>query len=246
MTKFYATVCLPPTTPQEVAEGVATAMAPYDINLTDDWNPDGEWDWWAVHASEGQAYLVLPAYDGDPRLITSATVPAGVAELGGLGPLECLGGPRGLLDFEAMRRRAARTHDALLAAWTELAGTHPPARPLTDFLARHEADPDGYSVADAKREHLLQPLVQDVARRAVEGDPHFGTSFLLNDPIAYFARQHEEARRSAVESAVPGYALVTLDGTWLDGRADGYLAEANRYLDALDPEAVVLDLLCHC
>lgn len=246
MTKFFATVCLPPTAPRDVPQAVASGMAPYDVNLADDWNPDGEWDWWMIHANVGQAYLVRPVHDGDPRLLTPATVPPDLAELGALGPLECFGGPRGLLDFEAMRRRAARTHDARLAAWTALAGAHPPARPLADFLARHEADPDGYSVADAEREHLLQPLVQEVARRAVAGDPHFGTSFLLGDPVAYFAREHEEATRSAAQGAVPGSALLTLDGTWTDGRTDVYLSEANRYLDALDPESVVLDVLCHC
>lgn len=121
----------------------------------------------------------------------------------------------------------------------------PPARPLTDFVAQHEADPDQYSLADAKREHLAQPLVQDVARRAVAGDPHFDTSFLLNDPVAYFAQEFEETRLWSVRCAVPGFALITLDGSWTDAGTDGYWDRANRYLDNLDAEAVVLDLLCH-
>ncbi|MFI2645587.1 hypothetical protein [Streptomyces sp. NPDC018610] len=134
----------------------------------------------------------------------------------------------------------------MLAAWNELTAAHPPARPLVDFVARHEADPEGYSLADAKREHLAQPLVQDVARRAVAGDPHFGTSFLLNDPVAYFARQHEENRLRAIQGTVPGFALITLDGSWTDADTDGYWDRGNRHLDDLDPEAVVVDVLCHC
>ncbi|MCX4424206.1 hypothetical protein [Streptomyces mirabilis] len=245
MTKFYATVCLPPTAPRKIPQAVAAAMAPYNVNLTEEWNPVGHWDWWAIHSSPGNAYLVLPQHDGDRRLVTASTVPRRKAKLDGLGPLECYGGPRGLLDFHGMRERAARAHDALLTAWTGLTAIHPPARPLADFLARHEADPERYSAADAREEHLAQPLVQDVAQRAVAGDPHFDTSFLLNDPVAYFAQEHEEARLWSVRCAVPGFALVTLDGTWMDADTDGHWEQANRYLDALDAEAVVLDLLCH-
>ncbi|MFF2010152.1 hypothetical protein ACFVWY_13910 [Streptomyces sp. NPDC058195] len=246
MTKFVATVCLPPTAPRKIPKAVAAAMAPYDINRAQEGNPEGHWDWWTIRGGTGNAYLVRPPHEGDRRLITASTVPRRKAALADLGPLECYGGPRGLLDFDAMRKRASRTQDALLAAWTELTAIHPPARPLTDFLARHESDPDGYSPADAREEHLAQPLVQDVAQRAVAGDPHFGMSFLLNDPVAYFAREFEETRLGAVRCAVPGFALVTLEGTWTDADTEDYWDRANRYLDGLDPEAVVLDLLCHC
>ncbi|TQJ87997.1 hypothetical protein [Streptomyces sp. SLBN-31] len=244
MTKFIATVCLPPTKPRRLVKAAAAAMAPYD--LSDARNPAGEWDWWAVHSEPGRGFLVLPAHDGDRRLLTPATVPRRKADLAPLGPLECHGGPRALLDFDAMRQRSAHRYDALRAAWEELAAPHPPARPLTEFVARHEADPEGYSKEDAKRDHLLQPLVQEVAQRAVAGDPHFDMSFLLKDPVAYFAQEHDAARRDAVEAAVPGFALLTLDGTWTDATSDGYWERANGYLDDLPGEAVVVDLLCHC
>lgn len=247
MTKFFATVCLSPTTPRKVPQAIADAMAPYDFNLVpEDWNPGGRWDWWTIYSTANNAYLVLPTHDGDSRLLTASTVPRGKVELDALGPLECYGGPRGLLDFDAMRARAASKHDTLLAAWNELTAVHPPARPLTDFAARHKAEPGSYSLADAKRDHLAQPLVQDVAQRSVAGDPHFDMSFLLNDPVAYFAQEHQEARSWSVRCAVPGSALVTLDGSWMNADADGYWDRANRYLNDLDAEAFVLDLLCHC
>ncbi|WP_405797554.1 hypothetical protein [Streptomyces sp. NBC_01506] len=246
MTKFFATVCLPPTAPRKVPRAVAAAMAPYDMNLGDEGNLVGEWDRWIIHSGAGNTYLVSPPHDGDRRLVTAKTVPRRKAELDPLGPLECYGGPRGLLDFDAMRRRAVRDHDALLAAWTELTAIHPPARPFTDFLARHEAEPDTYSLADAKEDHLAQPLVQDVAQRAVAGDPHFGMSFLVNDPIAYFAQEHGEARLWAAQSAVPRYGLVRLDGSWTDASSDDdHWEQTNHYLDGLDPETVVLDVYCH-
>ncbi|WP_445269895.1 hypothetical protein [Streptomyces sp. DSM 41634] len=245
MSKFFATVCLPPTAPRKVPRATAAAMAPYDTSSTREGNPVGRWDSWAIHSSAGSAYLVLPPHDGDRRLVTASTVPRRKARLDVLGPLECHGGPRGLLDFDGMRTRAARSHDALLAAWTELTVVHPPAQPLADFLARHEADPERYSAADARKDHLAQPLVQEVAQRAVAGDPHFGMSFLVNDPVAYFAQDHAEARLRSVQCAVPGFALVTLDGSWMDASTDGHWERANRYLDDLDAEAVVLDVLCH-
>lgn len=208
MTKFSATVCLPPTVPRKVPAAIAVAMAPYDMNAGDDWNPVGEWDAWYIHVSPRTPYLVRPEHDGDRRLLMAATVPRRKAGLEPLGPLECYGGPRGLLDLDAMRRRAVGEHDALRAAWETLAAAHPPARPLSEFVARHESDPGGYPLAQAERDHLLQPLVQEVAQRAVAGDPHFGMSFLTTDPVAYFAVDHERVRgtaqcRSRVRAAHP-------------------------------------------
>jgi hypothetical protein len=46
MTKFRINVCLNPCAPHEVNAALVAAMAPFDINLSDeDFNPDGEWDW---------------------------------------------------------------------------------------------------------------------------------------------------------------------------------------------------------
>ncbi|MFB7600676.1 hypothetical protein [Streptomyces sp. NPDC056160] len=102
MSRFYATVCLPPTPPGEVLQAIATAMAPYDLNLgSENSNPDGHWDGWTICSTAHNAYLVLPRHDGDPRLVTAATVPRGMVELDVLGSLECCGGPRGLLEFDA-------------------------------------------------------------------------------------------------------------------------------------------------
>ncbi|MEV6118107.1 hypothetical protein AB0L59_37975 [Streptomyces sp. NPDC052109] len=246
MTKFYATVCLPPTAPRKVPEALAAAMAPYDWNLSENGNPAGEWDWWLLGAAEEAPLLVRPECDGDRRLITASTVPRRKAELAALGPLECHGGPRGLLDFTVMRRRAVREHDAMTEAWRELSGQFPPARPLAEFVARHEADPGGYPMDRATREHLAQPLVQEVAQRAVRGDdPHFGMRFLLEDPVTYFTVDHDRARQAITLRAVPGHALLTLDGTWDDDHTEGYPERANAYLEDLDPEAVVAEVLCH-
>lgn len=96
MTKFFTSVCLPPTAPRKVPQAIAATMAPYDANLTEEWNPVGHWGWWAIHSSTGNAYLVLPPHEGDRRLVRASTVPRRKAKLDVLGPLECYGGPRGL------------------------------------------------------------------------------------------------------------------------------------------------------
>lgn len=44
MTKFFAAVCLPPTSPRKVPQAIAAIMAPYNANLTEEWNPVDHWD----------------------------------------------------------------------------------------------------------------------------------------------------------------------------------------------------------
>ncbi|MCE0447722.1 hypothetical protein L0F81_35600 [Streptomyces tricolor] len=188
---------------------------------------------------------VRPAHDGDPGSSRPAPSPGTPAGLAPLGPPECHGGPRGLLGPDAVRQRAVREYDALRGAWEDLVAVHPPARPLGESVARHEAGPDGCPSARAKEGHLLQPPVQAVARRAVAGDPHFGRAFLTTDPVACFARDHAAAREVALRTAMAGHAPLTLDGRRRDGGGEGYGEWADGRLEHLDPEAVVVDVLCH-
>ncbi|MEV7187588.1 hypothetical protein [Kitasatospora sp. NPDC093102] len=154
-------------------------------------NPQGEWDGLSLRI-EGPRLLHRPDAAGDPRLVKHdyGELPQDRDLLGDL-PGRCDGGPRGLLDFEALRaaheRLAGERHDAWVAG-----GDAPSAWPF-----RFTAD---------RAENLAQ----------------------------------------ARANAVPGYALLRLDGRWIDKRDDGYLPEANAYLDALAPETVVLDVCCHC
>ncbi|MFF3875438.1 hypothetical protein [Streptomyces sp. NPDC001978] len=169
MTEFSVVVCLPPTAPGTVHAAVAAALAPYDFNATPDGNPAGEWDRWIIDRDPAVEvpFRVLPAHDGDPRLLTAARLPAD--DVRPLGPLECHGGPRGLLDFTGMRREAALRHEALAAT-----------------------------------------------------------------------------REEAIRTALPGFALVTLEGEWIDADDDGYWERVDSYLDRLPAETVVVGLACHC
>lgn len=101
MTKYGLTVCLPPTPPDGVRAALDAALRPFDHNLTDDWNPAGEWDHWRVNAGEEWQFTVRPGYEADPRLIRTP------GDDPGLPALTCAGGPRGLLDFPATKAAAA-------------------------------------------------------------------------------------------------------------------------------------------
>ena len=133
MSKFRINVCLPPSAGVDLEAALQAAMAPFDINLSADYNPDGMWDWWRIDAGEGERFAVKPEHDGDPRLIHCDP-----DEIIGYQrePLRCDGGPRGLLDFDASRREAylqALTRwEARQRDFERLVADHPSARPLTD------------------------------------------------------------------------------------------------------------------
>ncbi|WP_035803888.1 hypothetical protein [Kitasatospora mediocidica] len=154
-------------------------------------NPQSEWDGLGLRIG-GPRLLHRPSATGDPLLakyeygevLQDRDLLAGLTN-------RCDGGPRGLLDFDALRaaheRLAGERHDAWVAG-----GKRPQAWPF----------------------RFTEDRTENVAR--------------------------------AHANAVPGYALLRLDGSWTDERDDGYLQDANAYLDALDPESVVLDVSCHC
>ncbi|MEU2612927.1 hypothetical protein ABZ570_15310 [Micromonospora sp. NPDC007271] len=242
MTKFYATVCLPAQPDGEVTDAVAAALARYDAHVGDDYNEQWEWDWWHIRGD----LPVRPEHDGDPRLVHNPVHRDGTTR-----PrqrLRCDGGPKRMLDLDALRSMAADEARAQWRAWTELARQHPPAEPLSVLLTRY-GDAD-----EARAAHLAQPLVQEVAQRAILGDPHFGTYLLLTDPVAHFAGTEQEHADRAARQAFFTAALVTLDGRWVDahrmgdGRADHLAYDRFRaaYLDELDGDAVIVHVLCHC
>lgn len=98
------TVCLPADAHLDLRAAIEKAMAPFDLN--GGYEPyQGEWDsWWLGRPSE--EFDVLPGHEDDPRLVRALVDAHGEARDRTAG--QCDGGPRGLLDFEGMRSRAAR------------------------------------------------------------------------------------------------------------------------------------------
>ncbi|MBR7839485.1 hypothetical protein KDL01_39885 [Actinospica durhamensis] len=255
MTKFRVNVCLKPCATHEVNAALAAAMAPFDMNLSDDFNPHGEWDWWRIEAEPGHRFTVKPEHNGDPRLIYADDDRE---------PLRCDGGPRGLLDFDATRRQAV---DQARAEWQaeqldfrRLLADHPPAQPLTAFLARHNADPEGYPREQAVADHHTQPLVRALNHRSAwDRYPNLGVWALGpdSDPITRYTRGPQPEIDEAAAWAVTRYALLTLEGEWIDPTRLGSFAEphpgeaapaayarqSSTYLDGLHEDCVIVTLL---
>ncbi|GAA5031414.1 hypothetical protein [Streptomyces siamensis] len=97
------TLCLPPDSHQYLYAAIEEAMAPFDLN--GDHEPyQGEWDQWWL-GRPGEEFDVLPGHEHDPRLVRAPRDASGALRHWALG--RCDGGPRGLLDFQGMRIRAA-------------------------------------------------------------------------------------------------------------------------------------------
>ena len=204
-------------------------------------------------------FLVRPEHDGDPRLVhNDAQVDSRSADqrpwwrsrprAPRRTPLRCAGGPKRLLDFEAGRARARTAADSGWDAFAALVASHPPAESVSRLIARHHDDPDPRTAA--KAEHLAQPLMQAIAQRALRrNDPHFGMFFLTNDPIEHFGEDKAAFVHRAGAHYLVTYALITVDGTWMDQNNDDpaqpFPIQMDDYLMALDDDAYVLRVLCH-
>jgi hypothetical protein len=104
MAHEMVTVCLPADDTRDLHSAIESAMAPFDVN--GDHEPyQGEWDHWWL-GRPGEEIDVLPGHEDDPRLVRAPLDAYGDTRQWTLG--QCDGGPRGLLDFEGMRTRAAR------------------------------------------------------------------------------------------------------------------------------------------
>ncbi|GAA1972380.1 hypothetical protein [Catenulispora subtropica] len=263
MSKFRINVCLPASATADVEVALTTAMAPFDMNLSADYNPDGMWDWWRIDAGEDQRFVVKPEHDGDPRLIHSDPDAVGYQRQ----PLRCDGGPRGLLDFNASRRealaQALSQWEAEQQDFQRLVADHPPAHPLTEFLARHAADPDIYPREQAVADHHTQPLVQALNHgSAWDRYPNLGLWVLgpNSDPISSFTQDPQPGFAHAEAWAIMATALLTLNGEWIESdqlgsftdvrtgedKYDAYARQATDYLAALDDDCIIVRLLCHC
>jgi hypothetical protein len=224
---FDLTVCLPPDARAHLDEAIQAVLAAHH----------GEWDRWHVQGH----LLARPEYADDPALVHNPVYANGDPRP--RRPPHCDGGPKRMLDHPAMRASAVAAARARWRVWRALVRRHPPAEPLSVLMARH---PDRDA---ARRAHLAQPLVQDVARRAAHGAALLAP-FLAEDPVAHFGRSERDYLDRAAADAIRTVALVTLDGSWVDeyGMADlpAYRHFFTGYLDRLDGDALVVELVCHC
>jgi hypothetical protein len=249
-------VCLRPWLP-DLKAAVQAALAKYDINGYHEYNPDARWDSWAIYTPDDHRLLVRAAHAGDPRLYHNPVYPIGAPR-----PPEpgcCDGAPKGLLDLPAMQAGMVAEAAQRWDAWQELAAAHPPALPMSAFLARYRDLPQHEREPLVRHDHLAQPAVNALATRAIRGDPVFPNWFARVDPVTHFAGTREEFLRDAAASALRTGALLRLEGVWVDvyniiefvqipeggSRADAYCRYFDEYLEGLDDDIVIVHVRCH-
>lgn len=160
------------------------------------------------------------------------------------------GGPTWLLDLEATRSAAERYATELFDRYAEIAAEHPPAEGRSVFLARHEADPEGYPRDKLREEYHAQPLVGALDKAGLGG--------FFDCPIDIFAVGRDSYLATHRDAAIPGWALITLDREWVAPGEIGrfgtstetsddlaaYQQRTNAYLDALPDNAWLIQLEC--
>ncbi len=286
MSHFSVTVATAADDADEAAEYISALLDPFNENLeveqhTEDgetwWrNPNAKWDWWMVGGRwSGDLRLRRGARRGDylrgERSWTNENEPIDWGT--------CDGGRIRALDLAAMRTSAATK---AVEDWNEYAvvvdGTpqHLPWQVFTDrvdaqadqnrhheFLDRavkelEAADAawqaSGYTLDKARADYVAQPRIA-----ALRAHPAY-QNFLFTWPEDIFEhRDRDECAQFAGAKAVPGYALLTDDGRWIepgrmgwwgrstetDASMDTYLAEANAYIDGLSPQMWLANVDCH-
>lgn len=209
-------------------------------------NPESFWDYWRIGGRWGGYFLVT---QNGPGLITS---PAGwdspKPEKDGRQRVD--GGPKRLLDFEAMRDEAEQQANALHDKWDAICADTPAATSWPDFASLAQ----------------LGDITWDGARRRYREQPRIAAAQRLDElswsdcPVVRFMSGREEYVAEARKGAVPGYALVTLDGEWCapgrvgwfgmssdgPGERSGYHSAVNAYLaDKVAADDFVIALDCH-
>jgi hypothetical protein len=206
-------------------------------------NPDAMWDYWRIGgrwsghfvAREVTSEVLLPDshWDG-PK---------------GLGRGLVDGGPKRLLDFDAMRQRAADEAHVRYDEWDALCAKTPSAKEWAHFLGLHKAGE--LTIEQARERYGAQPRIM-----AARADEEMGW---YDDIIEHFGVSREEYVANARRDAVPGYALITLDRQWMapgrmgwfgmssdePGTVDAYKTEANAYLEALGDDVLIVQIDCH-
>lgn len=211
------------------------------------YNPQSKWDWWSIGGRwtgyfrmKGQAPGILT---GRPGVFDNA--PGDMGE-----GIRADGGPKGLIDIEAMRGDAAVKAHAEYDAWEKLSAQYPPAKSWEHFTGLVEVGE--LTIDQAREQYHAQPLIQASQEIEVLGGRW------ADDPVSRFLPTREEYVQAARNAAVPAYALLTLSGEWVapgrmgwfgmssdgPGEKAGYHVAVNKYLDEVPDNdlLVLLDL----
>jgi hypothetical protein len=218
------------------------------------YNPDSKWDWYAVGGRWAGSFTYRPGFAAEVLNPDRGWVPeAGISQevTEGAEPLTCDGGRKRALDLAAMRDAAEVTARETHAEWRALTDNLPDALPWQAFA--DNVSENGYTVQQARAQYHAQPRV-----KALEGT-RFGDPFSSIDAIERYQVPEEAFAERARAAAVPGWAVLTTDGRWMErgrmgwfavsdateGSTVGYLEAANAYLDALPDSTWLVTVDAH-
>jgi hypothetical protein len=207
-------------------------------------NPDAKWDYWRIggrwggrfpYRQEHAADIIRPERGWDsPEVIM---------------PMRCDGGPKRALDLDALREEKAVQARKEWQGYRDLVAGTPDAIPWAEFRAMLDTLP-GYTIDRAREEYHSQPRVQAIKKSDFR---------YHDDPVAEFAIPVDLYAEKARAQAIPGFAMLTLDGRWMapgrmgwfaatdatDSTRIGYLEAANAYIGQLPDDAWLIAVDCH-
>ena len=205
-----------------------------EIERYSTYNPDSRWDWYAIGGRWSGRLKLRPGChgegEGEPETWNHEAVPPGY----------CNRARKGDLDLEGMRETERLRAEARWEVFEAMVATHGPL-PDDAFMAYIRAA-DFAAQRDAYWEH---PTIKAIKTA--------GMYQMLTLPTQEFGRHTRESYCELARlRAVPGYALLTPEGEWLeqgrmgwfgadDSTPDGelaYLKRANQVIDDADDDAL--------
>lgn len=178
-------------------------------------NQRAKWDWWKVGGRWPALLRVSASHDGAAGIVRGE-LSWGADEMDKLrseNPLTCDGGPKRILDLELTRGTAAARKAVAFDEFHALIKDAPAPKPWSDFLEMHKADEDAYPIERARSDFHHQPAVLAL------GESEF--RFYASEAVAMYCRPREDVIADARIQAVPGFALLTVEGEWWEPGESG-------------------------
>jgi hypothetical protein len=213
-------------------------------------NREAELDGWRIGGRWSQHFK--PRHSGDQGLIHGDAGFGGGVTADAESPFAgwVAGGRKSALDIEGTRDAAGVRAARLWDRFDGQRKQHAPALGWSSFLARSIAEPDAYPITQARADYHAQPLV---AALAVD------QQFLAPCPIDGYGIGRAACIQQERDRAIPGYALLTMDGEWVkpgnigrfgttsadDGSMAVYRDRVNAYVDGLPDDAWLIVAECH-
>lgn len=207
------------------------------------YNSSAKWDWYSVGGRWGGYLLRKPESDGATVIL---------AERSWSSPdhfdfYSCDAAPKGLVDLEAMRAKSERKARERWQQFHAIADRFPGTKSWAYFRGLLDVE---LTIDEARDGYRAQPGVQALR------DTDFAWA---DDPYADYGVPEDEYAEDARASAVPGFALLTTDGRWIEPGQMGWFATssdtpesrenyrkfANAYIESLPDDSWLVAVDVH-